>query len=298
MLKRRTIPKTEQLIIFEAVARHGNYVSAAQELALTQSAIFRQIKSLEDFLQIKLFDRYKKKLILNEAGQYYLILTKDTLNKLERDVSAIESLKQSTARIDIAINPTLGTHWLIPALADFNAKHKNISVNIHTLSCVKDLSRRNYDLFIMREDFGNHYSNVEYLFKEELFPVCSRSLYPLTGSELSPEELTSNYILLHQNTRLSDWKEWFTASGIRPSITHRGPCFDLLSMLIAAVRANLGVALLPKFAVRKELDNGDMVIPCHIPIREKNYFIMTYENDKKEYPPLRAFREWLLQIVR
>lgn len=74
----------------------------------------------------------------------------------------------------------------------------------------------------------------------------------------------------------------------------KGPRFDLLSMLIAAVRSNLGVALLPRFAIQHDLDSGDMVIPCDVPMRTGNRFIMTWREEKSESLHLEIFRNWLL----
>ena len=75
---------------------------------------------------------------------------------------------------------------------------------------------------------------------------------------------------------------------------NKGPRFDLLSMLIAAVRSNLGVALLPRFAIQHDLDSGDMVIPCDVPMRTGNRFIMTWREEKSESLHLEIFRNWLL----
>lgn len=80
-------------------------------------------------------------------------------------------------------------------------------------------------------------------------------------SKLSVAELLTELPLLHQSTRITGWEEWFALSGVSSPLVNNGPRFDLLSMLIAAVRSNLGVALLPRFAIQHDLDSGDMVIP-------------------------------------
>ncbi|ECL5981409.1 LysR family transcriptional regulator, partial [Salmonella enterica] len=85
---RGKIPKTELLITFEAVAYHESYTRAAEELPLTQSAVFRQVNALEEFLQTSLFNHAKKRITLNAAGKYYLTIVKETLNKLERDTNS------------------------------------------------------------------------------------------------------------------------------------------------------------------------------------------------------------------
>ncbi|EBZ4888443.1 LysR family transcriptional regulator [Salmonella enterica subsp. enterica serovar Bredeney] len=292
---RGKIPKTELLITFEAVAHHESYTRAAEELPLTQSAVFRQVNALEEFLQTSLFNHAKKRITLNAAGKYYLTIVKETLNKLERDTNSIMTWSSAVHFIELAVNPTFSTHWLIPNLREFNKLNPEIIVNIHSLANIADFLNREYDIAIMREDFCSPWSEKEYLFEEEILPVCSGGLLSQPRQKLAVDELLNEFTLLHQSTRINGWQEWFALSGINSPQVNKGPRFDLLSMLIAAVRANLGVALLPRFAIQHDLDNGDMVIPCDVPIRTGNRFIMTWHEDKTESCHLQIFREWLLQ---
>lgn len=290
---RGKIPKTELLATFEVVARHESYTRAAEELALTQSAVFRQVNALEEFLRTPLFNHSKKRIFLNDAGRYYLTIVKETLNKLERDTCTIMSWQPTIKVIELAVNPTLSTHWLIPNLWEFNKTNPDIIVNINSLASVNNFLSREYDAAIMREDFCSPWSGVEFLFNEEILPVCSRGLLPEPEKKLTVEALLSEFTLLHQTTRLDGWQEWFALSDIHSSLVNKGPRFDLLSMLIAAVRSNLGVALLPRFAIQRDLDNGAMVIPCDVPIRTGNRFIMTWREDKADLVHLQVFRDWL-----
>lgn len=292
---RGKIPKTELLVTFEVVARHESYTRAAEELALTQSAVFRQVNALEDFLHTALFNHAKKRIFLNEAGKHYLSIVKETLNKLERDTNTIMTWQPTVEVIELAVNPTFSTHWLIPNLREFNKLNPDIIVNIQSLANMGDFLNREYDAAIMREDFCSPWSEVEYLFEEEILPVCSGSLLSQPNQKLAVEELLNEFPLLHQSTRINGWQEWFALSDVSSPLVNKGPRFDLLSMLIAAVRSNLGVALLPRFAIQHDLDNGDMVIPCDVPMRTGNRFIMTWREEKAESRHLQVFRDWLLQ---
>ncbi len=278
---RGKIPKTELLVTFEVVARHESYTRAAEELALTQSAVFRQVTALEDFLHTSLFNHAKKRIFLNAAGKHYLTIVKETLNKLERDTNSIMTWQPTVQVLELAVNPTFSTHWLIPNLREFNKLHPGIIVNIHSLANIGD--------------FCSPWAEVEYLFEEEILPVCGCGLLSEPGQKLAVEELLGEFPLLHQSTRIHGWQEWFALSNITSPQINIGPRFDLLSMLIAAVRSNLGVALLPRFAIQHDLDSGEMVIPCDVPIRTGNRFIMTWQEDKAESRHLQVFREWLLQ---
>ncbi|STL43505.1 LysR family transcriptional regulator [Escherichia coli] len=185
---RGKIPKTELLVTFEVVARHESYTRAAEELALTQSAVFRQVSALEEFLRTPLFSHSKKRIFLNDAGKYYLGIVKETLNKLERDTNTIMTWQPTVQVIELAVNPTFSTHWLIPNLHEFTKLHPDIIVNIHSLANNGDFLNREYDAVIMRENFCAPWAEVEYLFDEEILPVCSGSLLAMSDQKLSVAE--------------------------------------------------------------------------------------------------------------
>ena len=157
---RGKIPKTELLVTFEVVARHESYTRAAEELALTQSAVFRQVSALEEFLHTPLFSHSKKRIFLNDAGKYYLGIVKETLNKLERDTNTIMTWQPTVKVIELAVNPTFSTHWLIPNLHEFTKLHPDIIVNIHSLANNGDFLNREYDAVIMRENFCRYAAAV------------------------------------------------------------------------------------------------------------------------------------------
>ena len=150
----------------------------------------------------------------------------------------------------------------------------------------------------MREDFCDPWPDFEYLFEEELVPVCSRMLWRDDSIKLTTSQVLEEFTLLHQTTRLDAWSDWFQLSGIHNPKTRVGPRFDLLSMLISAIRSNLGVALLPRFAIQKDLENGDLVIPCDLPMSTGNRFVLTYKEDKKGSLNLRKFSDWIHEKSR
>lgn len=295
---RKKIPKTDLLITFEAVAHYESYTRAAEELSLTQSAVFRQIATLEEFLNVPLFHHVRKRIFLNDAGKHYLGLVQHILDELENVTQDIMSWQSSQQRFELAVTPTFSTHWIIPNLQDFREKFPEVSLNIIALTTPTDFTNLKYDAAIMREDFCNSWPHSEYLFEEELVPVCSRMLWKDDKTKLSTAEVLEEFTLLHQSTRFNAWSDWFELSGISHAKTCVGPRFDLLSMLISATRANLGVALLPRFAIEKDLENGDLVIPCDLPMNTGNRFVLTYKEDKKGSSSLCKFSAWLHEKVK
>ncbi|MDR0805884.1 MAG: LysR family transcriptional regulator [Enterobacteriaceae bacterium] len=287
------IPKTDLLVTFEAVAQYESYTRAAEKLALTQSAVFRQITALEEFLNVSLFHHVRKRIFLNDAGRYYLELVKETLEKMERDTQSIMSYHSIQQVLNLAVTPTFSTHWLIPNLHDFQEKHPGIVLNLIALTNPADFLTLKYDAAIMREDFCSPWAEYEHLFEEELVPVCSRMLWKDESKVMSVEQLLGEFTLLHQTTRLDSWYDWFALSGVSSPDVRMGPRFDLLSMLISAVRSNLGIALLPRFAIQKDLENGDMVIPCNLPMGTGNHFVLTYKEENIGLQNLQKFSQWI-----
>ncbi|HFB2115992.1 TPA: LysR family transcriptional regulator [Escherichia coli] len=289
MTKRR-IPKIEHLITFETVAMYENYSRAAEVLGLTQSAVYRQIQALEDFLQTQLFHHYKRRITLSDEGKKYLSIVKKSLDKLEGDTASF-LLEKNHNVLTLLVNPSFSTHVLIPKLAEFYKHHSDIIIDILSLSDVKDLEDFSFDAVIMREDFSTPFSESEIIYKENIIPVCSSSIF-CSPEKITHYKLANEFVLLHQTTRKNAWTQWFSFFDIHSEKLSRGPHFNLLSMLVTAVLSGLGVALLPKYLIQKYIDNGELVIPCELPENCNDSFIITWKkiNESKQ---LLLFKEWL-----
>ncbi|MFZ3219297.1 MAG: LysR family transcriptional regulator, partial [Rhodoferax sp.] len=127
---RRKIPSLQALACFDSAARHQSYTRAAQELALTQSAISRQIAALEAYLGVPLFRRTRHGVALTEAGSQYARQIAPRLQALERDTLDAMSGQGAGGSITLAAVPTLAARWLIPRLGDFNRAHPDVLVHI------------------------------------------------------------------------------------------------------------------------------------------------------------------------
>src|SRR6185369_7913780 len=128
----RKIPSTVALSAFEASARHQSCTKAAEELSVTQSAICRQIASLEDLLGVKLFRRTKRGVIVTEAGLIYARSVRARLDEMERDTLELMANGAQGTMLDIGVVPTFATNWLLPRLVGFRHTHPHIIVNMTT----------------------------------------------------------------------------------------------------------------------------------------------------------------------
>jgi DNA-binding transcriptional LysR family regulator len=296
MTVRRRIPSIEALIAFEAAARHLSFTRSADELALTQSAVGRQVASLEEYLGVPLFDRIKKRLSLTEIGQIYAKQVRENLERIERDTLAAMAHRGAGGILELAVIPTFATRWLIPRLPQFYADHKHLTINLTTRAEAFLFTDTPFDAAIHFGDPVWPGSIAKYLFGEEMTPVCSPQL--LQGrTVLEPGEL-ANFTLLHQSARPDAWRHWFALAGIHDVDCMRGQRYELFSMLVEAARAGLGIALVPQFFVSHELTTGELLLPCDHSLRSEKGYYLVYPECKQSSPPLKAFEEWLLDEAK
>lgn len=292
---RRKIPSFEALIAFEAAARHQSFTRAADELALTQSAVGRQVVLLEQYLGMRLFDRIKKRISLTEVGQIYAKEIREDLTRIETHTLAAIARRGTGGTLELAVIPTFGNRWLIPRLPQFYAKHRDITLNITTRPEPFLFTDTPYDAAI---HFGNAVwpgAITEHLFGEEIIPVCNPDL--LNGSSrLQPSDL-QKFDLLHQSARPDAWRQWFAQAGIHDFNSMKGARFELFSMLIEAARAGLGMALVPRFLVLRELDEQALTVPCPLSLHSEKGYYLVYPERKQSSAALQTFRDWLLSAA-
>lgn len=290
---RKKIPSTTALLAFEAAARHESFTRAAEELALTQSAVCRQITTLEDFLGVPLFRRTRRGVQLTEAGQSYSRQIGPRLDAIEHDTLAVMAHRGAASVLELAVVPTFATRWLLPRLADFQQKHPDVVVNMNTQTRPFLFDQTQFDAAIYFGDAGWPGTEAHYLMHEYPVPVCSPDL-PGACPTMSPEDI-ARLPLLQQTTRPYAWRQWFNASGIRPPHDMAGMRLELFSMLAQAAIERLGIALIPPFLIQQELANGSLISPCPQSMPSSRAYYLIMPERKAERPALTAFREWLVE---
>jgi DNA-binding transcriptional LysR family regulator len=286
----------DALIAFEAAARHESFTRSADELALTQSAVGRQIACLEEFLGVPLFNRVKKRLCLTDVGRLYAKQVREHLERIERDTLAAMARRGTGGILELAVIPTFATRWLIPRLPQFYARHAHITLNLTTRAEPFLFEDTRFDAAI---HFGSPIwagAVACHLFGEEMTPVCSPRM--LAGrSGLEPGEL-ARFTLLHQSARADAWRHWFAQAGIHDADCMQGQRYELFSMLVEAAKAGLGMALVPRFFVLNELRTGELVVPCELSLRSESGYYLVYPEAKQNSPLLATFEEWLLATAQ
>lgn len=291
----RRIPSLKALSCFEQTARFGNASRAAEELYLTQSAVSRQIQSLESWLGCKLFAREKQRLILTPEGESYLQSIRPALDQLESATLTLLSGGSESGVLTVAAPPTFGSRCLIPLLPNFRAKHPEIAINFISRIGIPDFDREQIDIAVLFGEGNWSELDPHILHGEEMVPICSPQLIANLDKPAEASDLR-NYPLLHIATRPRGWADWLAASGIHDIDGENGPKFEHFTMAMQAAAAGLGVALLPTFAIEDELKSGRIVAPFGPPQASPFHYYACCPKRRARLPKIRAFMTWLDQL--
>jgi DNA-binding transcriptional LysR family regulator len=245
-MARSAIPSLDLLEGFEAAARHLSFTKAGEELYLTQSAVSRQIKELEDQLGVRLFERRHRALVLTEAGQQFYAATAQVLTTMR---AATERLRATTGRrrpLSVTTTHSFAALWLIPRLAGFTRTHPGIDVRITADTRVQELERDGLDLAIRHGPPSLAGPNAIRLFGERVFPVCSPKLLKATPLR-EPADLRNHCLLEYDDPDVRHpwlhWKTWLEVAGIADLRPAARLSFSGYEQIIPAAVAGHGVAL-------------------------------------------------------
>lgn len=297
---RRKIPPLQTLVCFDAAARHESYTRAAQELALTQSAVSRQIATLEAFVGVALFRRTRHGVALTASGAAYARQITKRLEAMERDTLDAMAHQGEGGSLALAAVPTFATRWLVPRLPDFARLQPDVVVHIETRTRPFLFADAEFDaaLYAGTPAQVANWAGTRalLLMHEDVVPVCSPRLLP-RGTAVTPAVI-ARLPLLQLSTRPDGWRQWFDAHQIEAPSARGGPRYELFSILAGAATHGLGVALMPTMLVEDELRRGDLVVACAKPLLgERNYYlVMPDRGDERAL--LKSFGEWLVGQAR
>ncbi|CBJ36012.1 LysR substrate-binding domain-containing protein [Ralstonia solanacearum] len=295
---RKDIPNLGALQAFEASARLGSFTRAADELALTQSAVGRQVAALEQRLGVQLFTRVRRRLVLTDVGREYAARIRRHLEQIQRDTLELSAGRQMGYILEIAVVPTFATHWLIPRLMEFARLHPDITVNLASRTLPFSFQECAYDAAIY---FGDQFwpdTKGSFLFPEgPMVPVCSPAY--LEGHDLSSETGFTQCRHLHLSTRANAWRDWYAAQDWDYTVgASRGPRYELHTMVVAAAVAGLGIGLVPKLLIGTELETGQLVIPVERSLAVAQGYYFAHPEGVRPSDALGIFEQWILSLAR
>lgn len=296
--RRYDLPPLDFVQGFEAAARHLSFTKAADELALTQSAVSRQIKALEDSLGLALFERQHRALALTPAGEDLYRVAVDVLSRMQAAVRAMRA-DQGASQLSITTTTGFAALWLIPRLKRFTGSHPAVDVRISATDVAVKLDRELVDIAIRYGSKSTMPPEAIALFGEEILPVCSPALLGSTSQPLAKPQDLKHHALLHldypgMQKSWFDWGTWLTAQGIgdlKPASTLH---FSQYDQMIHAAIAGQGVALGRLPLVQELLRTRALVAPFErTVVGTRGYFILTSAH-AGEKAQAKAFIAWLL----
>lgn len=294
---RRKIPSLQALACFEAAARHQSYTRAAQELALTQGAVSRQLTALEDFVGVALFKRTRHGVTLTERGRDYAAQVATRLQALEQDTLDVMSTQGRASVLHLAAVPTFATRWLIPRLPDLKKVQPELTVHIETRTRPFMFADTPFDcaLFAGTPEQVSQWAGTQAtkLIDEAVLPVCHQDLLRGQGSAL-PDAL-AELPLLQQSTRPDAWRQWFEAQGVSAPQALSGARFEQFSMTVAAAVHGMGLALVPRLLITQELARGELVVACDRPLANQRAYYLVQPDGRDNAPATLIFLDWLVQ---
>jgi DNA-binding transcriptional LysR family regulator len=291
----RNFPDLDLLEGFEAAARHLSFTKAGEELFLTQSAVSRQIKDLEDQLGTPLFHRRHRALVLTEAGQQFYAAAAQVLTTMR---TATNRLRAQGGRKPLSVTTTnsFAALWLVPRLAGFTRTHPAVDVRIMAETKVQDLDRDGLDIAIRHGPASLAGPNAVRLFGERVFPVCSPKL--LKKIPLREPSDLKNHVLLHYDDPDGrhpwlHWKSWLEVAGI-PDLRPAGTLsFSGFEQIIPAAVAGHGVALGRSPLVKDLLAGNELVAPFKTSADPARAYFIIASKAAAGRPEVNDFIEWL-----
>jgi DNA-binding transcriptional LysR family regulator len=293
----RRLPSLDLLKGFEAAARHLNFTHAADELYLTQSAVSRQIQTLEESLGVRLFVRQRRGLSLTAEG----VRLRDTVQSALGQVrEVVESFAPRNAPRGITVTTTMAfsSLWMIPRLGRFQQLHPDVDVRIAANDRLLDLDREHIDVSVRYAPDASPPPEGLWLFREELVPICSPGLLERTGKPLERPEDLRHHVLL----RIEDpanpalwlsWNSWFDTAGVRRVKPAGSIAFNYFDQLMRAALAGHGVALGRVPLIQEFLDEGSVIAPFGARVASQRSYWLIIAPTARGRPEVRRFADWL-----
>ncbi|WP_431275254.1 LysR substrate-binding domain-containing protein [Variovorax ureilyticus] len=283
---------------FEAVARHLNFRAAAEEMALTQSAVSRQIQSLEDEVGVGLFLRHTRAVELTSAGAQLLLAVQQSLPRID---GAVRQIRQNAGRKSVSLTTfaSFASMWLIPRLEAFQRDNPEIDIRIDASDLALDMEVADVDLALRYGPGENMPAGSVRLFGETITPVASPWLIKTNPPIKSPADI-ARFTLIEagdaHRTHLEwlTWRRWFEVNHMARAQPRRWLYFNYAYQMVQAALTGQGVVLARSSLIAESLANGDLVevLPHHRMDSPMAYWLIIGPRSASR-PEIQAFCEWL-----
>ncbi len=287
---RRFLPSLSGLHAFDAAVRHLSFTRAAEDIGITQSGVSRQIRNLEDFLGLTLFERAGPKLVLTEEGSSYYEEISRLLGELENvSIDAVRGRK-AKSMLKIGFPPTLMRRWGAAMLTAFAKAHPQTWFEVYPCQHDLDFATSDLDLAFLRGTGNWNGARSQMLFSEELVVVGSPSLLPSDG--LPNDEALLDYPLIQNSGRPSLWLHWLRGAGVHYKSRIYGPRLPNFDIILECAIGGMGLAVVPELHVREELAAGVLKPAFNRLQHSGEAFYFCCPEARMSSANVRIFRNW------
>jgi DNA-binding transcriptional LysR family regulator len=284
-------------VYFEAAARLQSFTLASGELNVTQGAVSRQIRQLEDYLGKALFQREKRRVLLTDDGHTYLVSIAHILQQLSDATGDLMSRGES-GQVTIVTSSALATFYLMPRIPAFRQRHADIPIRLMARDRIGKIRPSEYDLslyYYRRPPVGD---GVRMLFGETVFPVCSpeyraqhreRLAGPVSGA------LARDLLWQESGEDWITWPEWLEAQQIHLDRFDNRLLVNHYGMVVQAAMAGQGIALGWAGLLDAELERGALVKPLGLELNTSAGFCLIASPERPPREETEVFSRWLLE---
>ena len=295
-MKQSSMPSLSLFQTFEVVARRSSFTLAADELCLTQSAVSRQIKSLEEQLGLPLFRRLHRAIELTTEGRQLLEAVTRGLEEIKGCVAGLRAVFQNP-QITVAASVAFSYFWLMPRLERFTARHPNIDLRVLATDQKVDLRQEDVDVAILYGNGRWEGTRTHLLFGERVYPVCSPA-YLHNHPELRAPSDMLDQTLLHLDGGGNiwggvDWGFWLMTQGVTGQPVRRGVRLNSYPMILQAAEAGRGVALGWSYITDPMLADGRLVCPVDKSLETRDGYYASALERAAEVPAIASFLGWI-----
>ncbi|HWX65160.1 MAG TPA: LysR substrate-binding domain-containing protein [Rhodanobacter sp.] len=285
------LPPMHTLRTFEALGRLRHFTRTAEELHLTASAVSHQIRAIESFYGMKLFQRNRHDVMLTSAGERLMSVVRLSLDQLSE--VGVSLRHRDSARLSITAPPSLASRWLMPRLGVFLTNHPDIDFKLHATLNLMDLDADEIDLGIRYGSGRWKGLRGQKLFDEQLFPVASPAYMARQGIRKATD--LRRCVLLRDD--FQTWDSWFEKTKTSGDGSTFGPDFSDSALLLQAAEAGQGVAMARSLLVADAIEAGTLVRIGKIAIVARDSYYLVSSSRRPDTYAVKAFSTWMAELA-
>jgi len=293
-MKIKSLPPLNSLVAFEAAARHLSFTRAADEICVTQGAVSRQIRLLEEFLGARLFVRDTRNLRMTSMGAQYYETVRNSLHEISQSTNEILQHTRDE-QITVITSYAMASFWLLPRYNVFQDEYPDVDLRIVSVNSFNDVSHFEYDLALFFRAIPPKDLEVTPLFGEKAFPVCSPKYLERNPELTGPKNLAQATLLtLEDNEDWVRWRDWFEESGLEMPANIRRIKMNNYPLLIQAALNGQGFALGWERLVDDYLESGLLIRPIAFEVSTTSqFYLMQPKTVQRQKLGAEQFCTWL-----